>query len=254
MKRRYRFASRSLSLCSAQSRRRLGRSRPRRLLDPAPGADPARSGQALIDALPEAAVLVTTRVPASSPQATLPGSSNSRGVEEVQNYDFTDELKREENTCNAPTAAFSCRRRFDGDLPERQARRVQDGVLRPRARRASRRAGTSAGDRAALALWSLDGRWERDTLVVDTKHLTAGTFMNNGFNHSEELHMGRALSREPRRNTLWLVQTYEDPRVFAASPLATWRGLAGAASTSSSMIATRATASSDCHACAPAAS
>jgi len=32
---------------------------------------------------------------------------------------------------------------------------------------------------------------------VDTTHLTPGTFMNNGFNHSEALKMGERFRRRP---------------------------------------------------------
>jgi hypothetical protein len=58
------------------------------------------------------------------------------------------------------------------------------------------------------------GRWEGDTLVVDTTHLTPGTFMNNGFNHSEDLHMTERFRASSDGGVLWLVQTYEDSAVF----------------------------------------
>ena len=41
---------------------------------------------------------------------------------------------------------------------------------------------------------SLD-RLGRRPLGVDTTHLTSGTFMNNGFNHSEELRIDGAIQR-----------------------------------------------------------
>jgi hypothetical protein len=58
------------------------------------------------------------------------------------------------------------------------------------------------------------GRWEGNTLVVDTTHLTSGTFMSNGFNHSEELHMTERFRLSPDATALWLVQIYEDGAVF----------------------------------------
>ena len=58
------------------------------------------------------------------------------------------------------------------------------------------------------------GHWEGDTLVVDTTHMTSGTFMNNGFNHSEGLHMVERFRSSPDGSTLWLTQLYEDPAVF----------------------------------------
>ena len=70
-------------------------------------------------------------------------------------------------------------------------------------------------------------RWDGDTLVVDTTHLTPGTFMNNGFNHSDALHMVERFRASPDGGTLWLVQTYEDAAVFdgvAARYMAWTRG------------------------------
>lgn len=50
--------------------------------------------------------------------------------------------------------------------------------------------------------------------VADTTHLTSRTFMNNGFNHSEDLRLAERFRLSPDGNALWLVQTYEDGAVF----------------------------------------
>ena len=59
------------------------------------------------------------------------------------------------------------------------------------------------------------GHWENDTLVVDTTHIAAGTFMNNGFDHSENMHIVERFRLSPDGNTLWSTQLYEDPETFA---------------------------------------
>jgi hypothetical protein len=59
------------------------------------------------------------------------------------------------------------------------------------------------------------GRWEGDTLVVDTAHLAAGTFMNNGFNHSDSLHMIERFRLSADGSTLSLAQVYDDAETFA---------------------------------------
>ena len=59
------------------------------------------------------------------------------------------------------------------------------------------------------------GHWEDDTLVVDTTHIAAGTFMNNGFDHSENMHIIERFRLSPDGNTLWSTQVYEDPETFA---------------------------------------
>ena len=58
------------------------------------------------------------------------------------------------------------------------------------------------------------GHWEGDTLVVDTTHIAPGTFMNNGFNHSDQLHMVERFRSSPDGGTLWLTQLYEDAPTF----------------------------------------
>jgi len=58
------------------------------------------------------------------------------------------------------------------------------------------------------------GRWDGDSLIVDTTHISSATFMNNGFDHSDDIHMVERFAMSPDRKTLWLTQTYEDPSVF----------------------------------------
>ena len=53
--------------------------------------------------------------------------------------------------------------------------------------------------------------------------------MNNGFNHSEDLHMVERFRMSDDGNTLWLIQVYEDPAVFAgrAARYMAWRKVPG---------------------------
>jgi hypothetical protein len=175
----------------------------------------ARSGQALIDELPDAAVLINDTGAGELAEGDFAGLKlTAAAIEEVRNYDFADELKRE-NTCNAPTAAFFMQAPFPMEVYQSDELVVfkmeyfdlvrvvhLDGRPHPAPTAPHSRSGHSVG------------RWESGTLVVDTTHLTPGTFMNNGFNHSEELHMVERFRSSPDGNTLWLVQIYEDPRVF----------------------------------------
>ena len=136
-------------------------------------------------------------------------------IEEVRNYDFANELKRE-NTCNAPTAAFFMQAPFPMEIYQSDELIVfkMEYFDLVRVVHLDGRA-ASPGDRAAFAQSGHSvGRWEGDTLVVDTTHLTPGTFMNNGFNHSDALHMVERFRLSPEGDTLWLVQTYEDAAVF----------------------------------------
>ena len=58
------------------------------------------------------------------------------------------------------------------------------------------------------------GHWEGDTLVVDTTRVAAATFMNNGFNHSDDMHVVERFRLSPDGTTLWITQVYDDPATF----------------------------------------
>jgi hypothetical protein len=181
----------------------------------APRIEQERSGQALVDELPAEAVLIDDTGAGELAAGEFDGLKlTPAAIAEVRNYDFAAEFKRE-NTCNAPTAAFFMQAPFPFELYQSDELIVfkmeyfdlyrvifLDGRTHPPATAPHSRSGHSIG------------RWEGDTLVVDTTHLTPGTFMNNGFNHSAELRMTERFRLSPDGATLWLTQLYEDPSVF----------------------------------------
>ena len=58
------------------------------------------------------------------------------------------------------------------------------------------------------------GRWDGDTLTVDTVGLNDLTWLdNNGHPHSEDLHIVERF-RRPSHDTLLLSMTFEDPKVY----------------------------------------
>jgi hypothetical protein len=173
------------------------------------------TGQVLIDELPDSAVLINDTGAGELAAGDFDGLElTPAAIEEVRKYDYQAELKRE-NTCNAPTAAFYMQAPFPMELYQSDELIVfkmeyfdlyrvvfLDGRKHPDESAPHSRSGHSIG------------RWEGDTLVVDTTHMTSGTFMNNGFNHSEGLHMVERFRLSPDGTTLWLTQQYEDPAVF----------------------------------------
>jgi hypothetical protein len=180
-----------------------------------PRIERARSGQALIDELPDGVVLINDTGAGELAAGDFAGLKlTPAAIEEVRRYDFGDELRRE-NTCNAPTSAFLMQAPFPMEVYASDELIVfkmeyfdlvrvvfLDGRAHPPDAVPHSRVGHSVG------------RWEGDTLVVDTTHLTSGTFMNNGFNHSESLHLTERFRLSPDGGVLWLVQTYEDDAVF----------------------------------------
>jgi hypothetical protein len=58
------------------------------------------------------------------------------------------------------------------------------------------------------------GRWEGDTLVVETTHLEPATITNNGLSHSDKMRVIERFRRSEDGKTLLATQEYEDPEVL----------------------------------------
>jgi hypothetical protein len=58
------------------------------------------------------------------------------------------------------------------------------------------------------------GRWDGDTLVVDTTHLSASTITNNGLAHSDNVHVIERFTLSPDGKSLTGIQEFEDPEVL----------------------------------------
>jgi hypothetical protein len=58
------------------------------------------------------------------------------------------------------------------------------------------------------------GRWEGDTLVVETTHLQASTITNNGLNHSDKVRVIERFRLSEDGKTLLATQEFEDPEVL----------------------------------------
>ncbi len=180
-----------------------------------PKIERTRSGQALIDELPDAALLINDTGADELAAGDFGGLRlKAAAIEEVRNYDPAQELKRE-NTCVAPSVAFYMQAPFPMEIYDGRDLIVfkmeyfdlfrvvfLDGTEHPPANAPHSKSGHSIG------------RWEGETLVVDTTHISRGTFMNNGFNHSDRIHLVERFRLSPDGGTLWLTQLYEDPEVF----------------------------------------
>lgn len=60
------------------------------------------------------------------------------------------------------------------------------------------------------------GRWDGDTLVVDTVSLEAGTLFNNGIDHTQDIHLIERF-RLADDDTLVMTQEFEDPGSFTGT-------------------------------------
>lgn len=173
------------------------------------------SGAVLVDELPDDAVLIDDTGGGELGAGEFGGLTlTERALEEVENYDYQNELLRE-NTCVPPSAAFYMQAPFPMEIYAGRDLIVfkmeyfdmvrvvfLDGRDHPPADAPHSKSGHSVG------------YWDGDTLVVDTTHLAPSTFMNNGFTHTEDLHMVERFRLSPDGQTLWATQLYEDPDTF----------------------------------------
>lgn len=145
--------------------------------------------------------------------------------QEVANYDFKDELSRE-YACKLPSVVLAMQAPFPLEIIQDNKLIVMrleyfdlvrliymDGRPHPPA------------DAPHSVVGHSIGHWEGDELVVDTTHLSSGSFMNNGFSHSEDIHFVERFRLGSDGATLYSSQLSEDPSVFtpAAARIVSWR-------------------------------
>jgi hypothetical protein len=173
------------------------------------------SGQALIDSLPKGAVLINDTGAGELAAGDFAGLKlKPAAIEQVEKYDYAQELKRE-NTCVPPSVVFYMQAPFPMEIYQGRDLIVLkmeyfdmvrvvflDGRPHPPPSAPHSKSGFSTG------------RWDGDTLVVETSHIEPGTFMNNGFSHSAHIKLSERFRLSPDGNTLWLTQVYEDPETF----------------------------------------
>jgi hypothetical protein len=173
------------------------------------------SGQALIDSLPKGAVLINDTGAGELAAGDFAGLKlKPAALEQVKKYDYAQELKRE-NTCVPPSVVFYMQAPFPMEIYQGRDLIVLkmeyfdmvrvvflDGRAHPPENAPHSKSGFSTG------------RWDGDTLVVETSHIEPGTFMNNGFSHSKRIKLSERFRLSPDGNSLWLTQVYEDPETF----------------------------------------
>jgi len=73
------------------------------------------------------------------------------------------------------------------------------------------------------------GRWEGDTLVVETTHLEAATITNNGLSHSNDVRVTERFKLSADGQSLLATQAFEDPAVLdnAGVRFISWKKQAG---------------------------
>lgn len=188
------------------------------------------SGAELLAKIPEDATFINDAGGGELAEGDYGGLRlTEKALEEISNYDFDYEFSTA-YSCMPPSSVFYMQAPFPMEIHQGRDMIVfrmeyfdmvriifMDGRDHPGADYPHTKNGHSIG------------HWEGDELVVDTTHLQAATFMNNGFNHSEDIHMTERFKLSEDGNILWLIQVYEDPSVFAgkAARYMAWRKVPG---------------------------
>jgi len=191
---------------------------------------PSAEGEALKAKMPPQAVFIDDAGGGELGEGDFSGLVLSEAAkQEVREYDFALELSRE-FACTQPSVAFYMQAPFPIEWHQSDkfiAMKIEyfdmfrlvflDGRPHPPADAPHSKSGHSIG------------HWEGDELVVDTTHLERATFMNNGFNHSENLHLIERFKLSSDGNTLFATQVSEDPEVFTglAARYMAWRKVPG---------------------------
>lgn len=178
--------------------------------------EPEPSGSVLIDRLPDDAILIDDTGGGELGAGEFGGLTlTERALAEIRDYDYAAELEPQ-NACRSPSVAFYMQAPFPmmlhagRDLIVMQMEyfdhtRVifMDGREHPPADAPHTLSGHSVG------------RWDGETLVVETTHIAPGSFMNNGFEHSENIRLVEEFSLSDDGQTLRATQLYTDPETFA---------------------------------------
>jgi hypothetical protein len=181
-----------------------------------PSFVPPAEGQVLVDKLPEGVIMIDDAGGGEFGEGEYGGLQlTDRAREEVANYDYSVELSRE-YACTPPSVAFYMQAPFPMEIYQDSKLIVfrmeyfdmvriifMDGRAHPPAEVPHSKNGHSIG------------HWEGDELVVETSHIASGTFMNNGFNHSDNLLLTERFKPGSDGNTLFVTQVSEDPETFA---------------------------------------
>jgi len=169
----------------------------------------------LFDKIPADAVFIDDAGGAELAEGDFGGLKLSeRALEEVRNYDFAAEFKRE-NTCVAPSLAYYMQAPFPIEIHQADkliAMKIEYFDLY----RLIFLDGREIPAEAPLSKSGYSvGHWEGDELVVRTERIAAATFLNNGFNHSDNIKITERFRLSEDGQTLSLVQIYEDPETFS---------------------------------------
>jgi hypothetical protein len=184
----------------------------------APGPTPPRRAATPVEAeliaqLPEGAVLLADAGATEFPPGDYGGLNVHASLREAaKGYDPTNQTDVS-STCRPPGVIYSMQGPFPIEIFEGRDLVVIKLEYFDLARIVFMNETAHPDDWPHSQTGHSIGRWEGDTLVVDTAKLVPGTLFNNGVEHSENVHLVERF-RLADANTLIVTQQFEDPGSF----------------------------------------
>jgi hypothetical protein len=196
----------------------------------APQFRPGPEGEALKAKIPAGAIFVDDAGGGELEEGDFAGLKlTQRALDEIAQHDFSVELTRD-YACTQPSVAYYMQAPFPFEIHQSDTMIVMkmeyfdmyriihlDGRSLPPASAPHSKSGYSVG------------HWDGNELVVETTHIASATFMNNGFNHSDNIHQMERFMLSQDGNTLYSIQVTEDPEVHEgkAARYMAWRKVPG---------------------------
>ena len=172
------------------------------------------SGTELFAKIPKGAVFIDDAGAGELAKGDYAGLQLSEAAKAaIKSYDFKSEFDRNK-TCIAPSVVFYMQAPFPMEIHQADKLIVLKMEYFDMVRLIFMDGRKIPADAPLSKNGFSVGHWEGDELVVETGRIEAGTFMNNGFNHSDNIKMTERFKLSKDGKTLWLIQIYEDPEVF----------------------------------------
>lgn len=170
--------------------------------------------QAMIDALPPGTLLLADSGLREFPPGEFGGLQATPAAKAIADR-FDPEIQRNaDTTCIAPSIIYSMQGPFPLEIVQGSELLVIKMEYFDVVRIIHIGLDSHPDNLPATTAGHSIARWEGDTLVVDTTRIKASTLLNNGMNHTEDMHLVERFRLSADGNSLFITQVYEDPAMF----------------------------------------
>ena len=182
---------------------------------PIPPQREATSGeQAMIDELPQGTILLADSGLREFPEGEYGGMEITDAArQKAANYDPSAQVELG-STCQPPSIIYSMQGPFPIEIYQGRDLIVIKMEYFDVVRVIPLNQDSHPEDVPATVSGHSIGYWEGDTLVVDTVAIKESTFLNNGLDHTEDMHLVEHFRLSEDGKKLYIMQEYEDPAVF----------------------------------------